>query len=281
MFINCQGELIDLSTPKIMGILNLTPDSFYAGSRVQEIDQALSRADSMLSAGATFIDLGGYSTRPGADDIPEDVEKSRVIPIIEAISKEFPEALISIDTFRSEVAKSAVEAGASIINDISAGLLDESMLEVVADKRVPYIMMHMRGTPITMSQMTDYKNLTEEILYYFSLRIAEARRYGIIDIIADPGFGFAKSVTQNFELLSNFNAFKILGIPLLAGLSRKSMIWKTLGIKAEHALNGTTALHMVALAAGANILRVHDVREASECVRLWGALEESISEESS
>jgi dihydropteroate synthase len=281
MFINCQGELIDLSTPKIMGILNLTPDSFYAGSRVQEIDQALSRADSMLSAGATFIDLGGYSTRPGADDIPEDVEKSRVIPIIEAISKEFPEALISIDTFRSEVAKSAVEAGASIINDISAGLLDESMLEVVADKRVPYIMMHMRGTPITMSQMTDYKNLTEEILYYFSLRIAEARRYGIIDIIADPGFGFAKSVTQNFELLSNFNAFKILGIPLLAGLSRKSMIWKTLGIKAERALNGTTALHMVALAAGANILRVHDVREASECIRLWGALEESISEESS
>lgn len=278
MFINCQGELIDFSTPKIMGILNLTPDSFFAGSRVQEIDQALSRTELMLKEGATFLDLGGYSSRPGAEDISEDVEKMRVVPIIEAISKNFPEALISIDTFRSAVAKSAVEAGAAIINDISAGLLDESMLELVAEKQVPYIMMHMRGNPVTMSRMTDYKNLTEEILFYFSLRIAEARKYGIIDIIADPGFGFAKTVTQNFELLSNYSALKVLEIPLLAGVSRKSMIWKTLGINAEAALNGTTALHMIALESGANILRVHDVGEALECIRLWEALKASTPE---
>jgi dihydropteroate synthase len=278
MFINCQGALIDFSTPKIMGILNLTPDSFFAGSRVQEIDQALSRTELMLKEGATFLDLGGYSSRPGAEDISEEVEKMRVVPIIEAISKNFPEALISIDTFRSGVAKSAVEAGAAIINDISAGLLDESMLELVAEKQVPYIMMHMRGNPVTMSRMTDYKNLTEEILFYFSLRIAEARKYGIIDIIADPGFGFAKTVTQNFELLSNYNALKVLEIPLLAGISRKSMIWKTLGINAEAALNGTTALHMIALESGANILRVHDVGEALECIRLWEALKASTPE---
>lgn len=278
MFINCQGALIDFSTPKIMGILNLTPDSFFAGSRVQEVDQALSRTELMLKEGATFLDLGGYSSRPGAEDISEEVEKMRVVPIIEAISKNFPEALISIDTFRSGVAKSAVEAGAAIINDISAGLLDESMLELVAEKQVPYIMMHMRGNPVTMSRMTDYKNLTEEILFYFSLRIAEARKYGIIDIIADPGFGFAKTVTQNFELLSNYNALKVLEIPLLAGISRKSMIWKTLGINAEAALNGTTALHMIALESGANILRVHDVGEALECIRLWEALKASTPE---
>ena len=281
MFINCKGKLIDLRTPQIMGILNLTPDSFYSGSRVQAIDLALTRADQMLQAGATCIDLGGYSSRPGAEDISEDQEKSRVLPVISALSRNFPEAVISIDTFRSGVAREAVESGAAIINDISAGMLDEAMLEVVAEKQVPYIMMHMRGNPITMSRMTDYENLIEEILFYFSLRIAEARKYGIVDLIADPGFGFAKSRTQNFEILSHFSAFKVLGIPLLAGLSRKSMIWKTLGVSAEEALNGTTALHMVALASGANLLRVHDVQEAKECIRLWEALEASSLKESS
>lgn len=272
MTLNCRGKLIDLSTPRLMGILNSTPDSFYAGSRVPNAGKALALAETMLGEGATFLDLGGYSTRPGAEHVSEDEEVRRVVPLVEALVKEFPEALISIDTFRSRVARAALEAGASLVNDISAGLHDPGMLPLVAEKRVPIILMHMRGTPADMASRTEYEDLVAEILFYFSERLAAARALGIADMVADPGFGFAKTREQNFELLAGFTAFKDLGVPLLAGLSRKSMIWKTLGVEPAAALNGSTALHMLALQGGANILRVHDVKEAAECIRLWEAL---------
>ncbi len=272
MTLNCHGRLIDLGTPRIMGILNSTPDSFYAGSRVPGPDQALARVESMLGEGATFLDLGGYSTRPGADQVSEDEELKRVVPLVEGLVTAFPEALISIDTFRSRVAREALEAGAALVNDISAGHHDPAMLPMIAEKKVPFVMMHMRGTPADMASRTDYDDLVGEILYYFSERLAAVRALGITDVVADPGFGFAKTREQNFELLANLQAFTELGVPLLAGISRKSMIWKTLGVEPAQALNGTTALHMLALQAGANILRVHDVKEAMECLRLWEAL---------
>jgi len=266
--INCKGTLIDLSTPKVMGILNITPDSFYDGGKLKDDSAILMQAEKMLNNGATFLDMGGYSSRPGATDIPESEEVKRVIPAIEIVLKNFPEALISIDTFRSEVAKKAIESGAALVNDISAGKLDEAMFSTVAQLQVPYVMMHMRGTPQTMKNLTDYENVTLEVLHYFSERIATARQVGIHDIIADPGFGFAKTLEQNFELLSQLELFKNLQIPLLVGLSRKSMIYKTLGITPKEALNGTTTLNSIALIKGANILRVHDVKEAVECVDL-------------
>lgn len=252
-----------------MGILNTTPDSFYDGGRYAGTGAALKQAGEMLRAGADFIDIGGYSSRPGADDIPEEEERQRVVPVIEALSKEYPEIRISVDTFRSGVARAALDAGASMVNDISAGLLDQKMLPLIAACQVPYIMMHMRGTPQTMATQVHYEDLVGEVLYYFSKRLAAARALGIADCLADPGFGFAKTREQNFELLGNLRAFGELGVPLLIGLSRKSMIWKTLGTSPAEALNGTTALNMLALEAGAQILRVHDVREAVECVRLW------------
>ena len=269
MTLNCRGRLIDLKIPRIMGILNSTPDSFYAGSRIPGIDKALARAEAMLRDGATFLDIGGYSTRPGAAEVSEEEELRRVAPLVEALTAAFPEALLSVDTFRSRVGRAALEAGAALVNDISAGLRDAEMLPLVAEKRVPYIMMHMRGTPADMAGLTEYDDLAGEILFYFSERLAAARALGITDLIADPGFGFAKTRAQNFELLAGLSAFRALGLPLLVGVSRKSMVWKTLGIEPSQALNGTTALHMLALQGGANILRVHDVREASECVRLW------------
>ncbi len=269
MTLNCRGRLIDLKTPRIMGILNSTPDSFYAGSRIPGTDEALARAEAMLRDGATFLDIGGYSTRPGAADVPEEEELGRVVPLVEALVAAFPEALLSIDTFRSRVAREALEAGAALVNDITAGLRDAEMLPLVAEKRVPFIMMHMRGTPADMAGLTEYVDLAGEILFYFSERLAAARALGITDLIADPGFGFAKTRAQNFELLAGLRDFRVLEAPLLVGISRKSMVWKTLGIDPSEALNGTTALHMLALQGGANILRVHDVREASECVRLW------------
>ncbi len=269
MTLNCRGRLIDLSSPRIMGILNSTPDSFYAGSRIPGVDEALARAEAMLREGATFLDIGGYSTRPGAAEVTEEEELKRVAPLVEALVAAFPEALLSIDTFRSRVARTALEAGAALVNDISAGLRDPEMLPLVAEKQVPYIMMHMRGTPADMAQLTAYDDLVGEILYYFSERLAAARALGITDLIADPGFGFAKTRAQNFELLAGLPAFRVLEAPLLVGISRKSMIWKTLGIDPSDALNGTTALHMLALQGGASILRVHDVKEASECIRLW------------
>ncbi|MEZ4856719.1 MAG: dihydropteroate synthase [Gelidibacter sp.] len=268
MTINCKGQLIDLSTPKVMGILNITPDSFYDGGRYKNDSAILKQVDNMLAEGATFIDVGAYSSRPKAIEIDETEELQRILPIIELLIKNFPEILISVDTFRSGIAKTCIEAGACMINDISAGKLDDNMLQTVANLQVPYVMMHMKGTPKTMQQLTDYDHLVKDILFYFSERIAAARAFGIIDIIIDPGFGFAKSVAQNYELLSQLTVFKMLGLPLLVGLSRKSMIYKTLEISAHNALNGTTVLNTIALQKDAKIVRVHDVKEAMECIKL-------------
>ena len=272
MFINCKGKLIDLAEPKVMGILNITPDSFYSGSRSNTEKEILEKAESMLAEGATFLDLGAYSSRPGADDIPVDEELRRMLPAIELILKEFPEAILSIDTFRSEVAEKSIQGGAAMINDISAGKLDENMLSVIARHQVPYIMMHMKGTPQTMKDLNQYDDLTAAVLFYFSERIKAARELGINDIIIDLGFGFAKNIQQNYELLSKMDLFRNLDLPLLAGMSRKSMIWKKLGISAGEALNGTTVLNTTALLKGAKILRVHDVKEAMECIKLTSEL---------
>lgn len=269
MTICCHGELLDLTTPRIMGILNTTPDSFFDGGRFTDARAALLRAEQLLEEGATFIDVGGYSTRPGAAEVSESDELSRVAPLVERLRTEFPKALISVDTFRSRVAREALEAGASLINDISAGTADADMLPLIAEKQVPVVLMHMRGTPSDMAEMTEYDNLVTDILRYLSGRLAAARELGIGDIIADPGFGFAKTREQNFKLLAALSRFDLLEVPILVGLSRKSLIWKTLDIAPSDALNGTTALHMLALQAGASILRVHDVREAAQCVRLW------------
>jgi len=266
--LNIHGKLIDLSEPKIMGILNVTPDSFYDGFKYTDETSILKQVEKMVSEGADFIDVGGNSTRPGAGDISEDEELNRVLPAIKIISKKFPETVISIDTFRSIVTKHAVEAGASIINDISGGDLDPKMFEAVASLRVPYILMHMKGTPQTMMKETAYENLLKEIIDYFHQKIFKLQRLGVKDIIIDPGFGFAKTVEQNFELLNKLDHFKILEKPMLVGLSRKSMIWRTLMTNPEGALNGTTTLNTIALLKGANILRVHDVREAKEVIQL-------------
>lgn len=272
MTINCKGNLIDLSTPKVMGILNLTPDSFYDGGKYKNESDILSQVYIMLKSGATFVDIGAYSSRPNATHIEEAEELKRLLPIISLIIKEFPEILISIDTFRSQVAKHGIEAGAALINDISAGKLDENMLPTIATLKVPYIMMHMKGTPQTMQQQTDYKNLMKDILFYFSERIAKAHALGIIDVIIDPGFGFAKTTEQNFELLKHLELLKTLDKAILTGLSRKSMIYKTLKNAPKDALNGTTVLNTVSLQKGASILRVHDVKEAMECVTLLNQL---------
>ena len=268
MTINCKGQLIDLSRPKVMGILNVTPDSFYDGGKFGSDSEILGRAQKMLSDGATFIDLGGYSSRPGADFVSTDEEIGRLVPAIEILLREFPDALLSIDTFRASVARACIEAGACIINDISASWLDDHMIDTVAELQVPYIMMHMRGTPATMQQFTNYDDLVKDILYYFSERIAQARKAGINDLILDPGFGFSKTLSQNYELLHKLEAFAATNLPLLVGISRKSMIYKLLQTKAEEALNGTTVLNTIALSKGANILRVHDVRAAMEAVAI-------------
>lgn len=266
--INCKGQLVDLSTPRVMGILNVTPDSFYSGNRFNSDKEVLRQAEKLLEEGADFIDVGGYSSRPDAADVTLTEELQRVIPAVELILKNFPNVLLSIDTFRSPVAQEAIEAGAALVNDISAGGLDPAMLSTVGRLQVPYIMMHMRGTPQTMQQHTDYENLLETVIYYFTERMAAARKEGIHDLIIDPGYGFAKTVEQNFELLKQSDLLLSLESPILVGLSRKSMIYKSLSITPQEALNGTTVLHTVALQKGASILRVHDVKEAVECVRL-------------
>ncbi len=273
MTINCKGKLVDLSSPKIMGILNLTPDSFYDGGRYKTDRQALDQTGKMLTEGAFFIDIGGQSTRPTSTFLTAEEEKRRVIPLIDMILKEFPDTLLSVDTFYSEIAKAAVEHGAVLINDISAGNLDIEMMSTVAELQVPYIMMHMRGTPQTMQSNTNYTNLLQEILFYFSKKIKQARDMGINDLLVDPGFGFSKTARQNFELLKKLELFKSLELPILMGVSRKSTIYKTLNISPKEALNGTTALHMLCLLNGANILRVHDVKEARECLDLFLAYE--------
>ena len=267
--LNCRGNLIDLSVPKVMGIINVTLDSFYDGGKTFSEKEILKQAEKMLSEGATFLDVGGYSTRPGAEDISDTEEIRRVLEAIESILKRFPEALISIDTFRSEVAKKAVEAGSAIVNDVSGGILDAEMYKTVAKLKVPYILMHMRGTPKTMVKLTDYKNVTIDVLKDLAEKIVLAHASGINDIIADPGFGFAKTREQSFELLNNLQLFQNLKVPILAGVSRKSMIYKTLETSAENALNGTTSLNTIALLKGASILRVHDVKEAVQCVKLF------------
>jgi len=272
MTINCKGKLIDLSSPKVMGILNVTPDSFFDGGKYRDEKRIINQVEIMLNDGANFIDIGGYSSRPGADDVSEDEELNRVVPIVALILKHFPKTLISIDTFRSRVAEQSIRAGAALINDISAGKLDPDMLSTIGKLGVPYIMMHMRGNPKTMQQHTDYKDLLKEVLSYFAERISVAHNEKITDIIIDPGFGFAKTLNQNYELLSAMELLQITEKPILAGVSRKSMIYKTLNTTAEHALNGTSALHMVALQKGASILRVHDVKEAVECVILFNKL---------
>ena len=268
MTINCKGQLIDLAIPKVMGILNITPDSFYDGGVYNNEKSILLQVEKMQNEGATFIDIGAYSSRPGAEPVSEDEELDRILPIVNLIIEKHPGILISIDTFRSHVARQCIEAGASMINDISAGKLDKAMLQTMADLKVPYIMMHMKGTPQTMQQQTDYKDIIKDMIFYFSERISEAKKLGIVDMIIDPGFGFAKTTEQNFELLRQLELFKILDKPILAGVSRKSMIYKTLGTSAQNALNGTSVLNTVALQNGASILRVHDVKEALECIKL-------------
>ena len=272
MTINCKGQLIDLTTPKVMGILNITPDSFYDGGNYKDEKAILSQAELMINLGATFIDVGAYSSRPNADHVSEADELKRILPIIELLIKTFPDVLLSVDTFRSAVAKSCIQAGASIVNDISAGKLDDNMLQTVANLNVPYIIMHMKGTPKSMQQQTNYTNLVKDVIFYFSERIAATNALGIKDVIIDPGFGFAKTLEQNFELLNQLELLKILDKPMLAGISRKSMIYKTLETSAKEALNGTTVLNTVALQKGASILRVHDVKEAMECLTLVEAL---------
>ena len=268
MTINCNGTLIDISSPKVMGILNTTPDSFFDGGKYTNDSHILNRVESMLNDGATFIDLGAYSSRPGAKEVSVQEELKRSVPTTELILKNLPETLLSIDTFRAEVAKEAIEAGACIVNDISGGTLDPNMIPTVGKLRVPYILMHMKGNPETMQTKITYRNFMRELLYYFSERIAEANAHKINDVIIDPGFGFAKNLDQNYELMAKLDVLHILGLPLLVGISRKSMIYKLLETDASQALNGTTSLNTIALSKGANILRVHDVKEAMECIKI-------------
>jgi dihydropteroate synthase len=263
-----QGKIIDLSLPKVMGILNVTPDSFYDGGKYNQETELLKQAEKMLAEGADFLDVGGYSSRPGATDISIEEELGRIIPVIKILKKEFPLAIISVDTFRSQVARAAAAEGAGLVNDISGGQLDPMMFETIASLRVPYIAMHMRGTPQTMNQLTDYDNLIKEELDYFHQKLNQLQAAGVSDLIIDPGFGFAKTTEQNFELLNHLDGLSVLEKPILVGLSRKSMIWRTLKTNPESALNGTTVLHTLALLKGASILRVHDVKEAKEVITL-------------
>ena len=272
MTINCTGKLVDLSTPKIMGILNVTPDSFYDGGVHNSEKKILDHVEKMLNDGAIFIDIGAYSSRPNAINIDEDEELNRVVPALELVNKKFPEAIISIDTFRSKVAETCLNSGASIINDISAGEMDKKMMEIVGKYNVPYVMMHMKGNPQNMIRKTNYDDMLKEIIKYFSKKINQAVSYKINDMIIDPGFGFAKDLKQNYDLLSNIDLLKILDKPIMVGISRKSMIYQSLKTNAKESLNGTTVLNTVSLIKGASILRVHDVKEANEGIKLISAL---------
>lgn len=267
-----KGKLFDLSTPKVMGILNITPDSFYNKSRTATIDEALRKTEQFLTEGASFIDIGGYSSRPGAKDISTDEELQRLVPVVESISKTFPEAIMSIDTFRAKVAAETILAGAHIVNDIASGDMDDEMLETVAKLQVPYIFMHMQGTPQTMQQAPVYNNVLLDVVDYFSKKVEQIRSLKIHDVILDPGFGFGKTIAHNYELLQKMEDFQLFGLPILVGFSRKGMIYKPLEITAAEALNGTSVLNTIALQKGAKILRVHDVKEAVECVKLVGLL---------
>ncbi|WP_374949059.1 dihydropteroate synthase [Mucilaginibacter sp.] len=270
--LNAGGKLLDLSTPKVMGIINITPDSFFAGSRKTCIDAILEQAGKMLADGAAFLDVGAYSSRPGATDISVHEETDRLLPAVKAIVANYPEAVISADTFRATVAEGAIKAGAHIINDISGGDLDTDMFATVARLQVPYILMHMRGNPQTMTGLTNYEDIFAEVYNYFLKKIYQLRQLGVHDIILDPGFGFAKKATNSYELINKMQGFDTLQLPVLAGISRKKMIYGLLNVTADEALNGTTALNMIALMHGANILRVHDVKEAVEAVKIFEAV---------
>ena len=272
MTINCNGKLIDLSTPKVMGILNSTPNSFFDGGKYKSESEILNQVEKMILEEATFIDIGAYSSKPSAEFVSEEEEINRLLPVIDLVLRNFPETLISVDTYRSGVAQKAIENGAVIINDISAGNLDNKMLETVAKLKVPYILMHMKGTPQTMQSLANYEDIIKEMLFYFSEKIALARSLGINDLIIDPGFGFAKTLEQNYEIMQKLELLQMTELPLLVGISRKSMIYKTLETKAENSLNGTTFLNTIALQKGTKILRVHDVKEAFECVKLYNQL---------
>ena len=273
MTLNCNGTLISLETPKILGILNLTPDSFYDGGHFQQTEQALHQCEKMLNDGADFIDLGAYSSRPGASEVSLDEERKRLLPTLERLRNEFPEALFSIDTFRAKVADESIALGAHMINDISAGELDPKMLTVVGKHAVPYIAMHMQGQPKTMQDQPHYTDVFSSVMQFFSKKINQCKAAGIIDVIIDPGFGFGKTTAHNFALLHRFQHFQQFQVPVLAGVSRKSMIYKTLGTSANDALNGTTVLHTLALHKKAQLLRVHDVKEAKECITLMKQLQ--------
>ncbi len=270
--LNCKGNLLTINQPVVMGILNINKDSFYSGNRYAADDKLLLRAQQMIADGAAILDIGGQSTRPGSELISADEESARVIPAIKAIHEIFPETIISVDTFYAKVAKEAVQAGASIVNDISAGSLDEELIDTVASLNVPYILMHMQGTPQTMQTDPQYENVCREVLDFLIQKTALLRSKGIKDIILDPGLGFGKTASHNFTLLKNLDLFKILDLPILLGLSRKGFIYRTLGTNAEQALNGTTVLNTIGLLNGANILRVHDVKQAAEAIQLTGAI---------
>ncbi len=267
--LNCKGRLLVVDKPLVMGIINATPDSFYEGSRFTGADAILQQAEQMLQEGADILDIGGQSTRPGSTPVTADEELQRVIPSIESIHRHFPQSFISIDTFYSKVASEAIAAGASIINDVSAGNIDREMIPRAAALQVPYICMHMKGTPDSMQQHPAYENMIREILDFFIHKIAQCSKAGIVDMVIDPGFGFGKTIRHNFELMNKLSLFSMLERPVMIGVSRKSTIYKTLGVSAEEALNGSTALHTIALMQGANILRVHDVKEAKEAVKLF------------
>lgn len=269
MRINCKGKLVDLTEPKIMGILNTTPDSFFAGSRNQNIDSALKRIEKLLEEGADFIDIGGMSTRPGSAEVSETEELERVVPVVEAAVHKFPEILISVDTYRAKVARETIETGAAILNDISAGSMDENLFQTVAALQVPYILMHMQGTPQNMQQNPVYDDVTLEVNQFLSEKIRVLKELGVNDIILDPGFGFGKTVQHNYELFKNMDLLGFWEFPLLVGISRKSMITRLLDIPPDEALNGTTVLNTLALQKGAKILRVHDVKEAQQTLMIW------------
>ncbi|GIM55864.1 dihydropteroate synthase [Capnocytophaga canimorsus] len=272
MTINCHGELLDLTSAKIMGIINITPDSFYENSRTSSKD-LLKKAEKMLEQGADLLDIGGYSSRPGATEVSQEEELRRVVPVVKTLVKTFPKVRISVDTFRSEVARQSLSEGACMINDISAGHLDEKMWQIIADFQVPYIAMHMKGTPKNMQEHTHYEDIVKEMIFYFSQIKAKAQQYGINDLIIDPGFGFSKTLEQNYEILRKLSLFRILDVPILVGVSRKSMLYRLLQTTAENALNATTIVNTLALTKGAHILRVHDVQQAKECVQIFEKME--------
>ncbi|MEN8857290.1 MAG: dihydropteroate synthase [Flavobacteriaceae bacterium] len=272
MTINCNGSLIDLSIPKVMGILNITPDSFYDGGKYKNKSEILIQTEKMLSDGATFIDIGAYSSRPGAKHISEEEELQRIIPVVKLLIEKFPGILISVDTFRSKVAKETIAIGAALINDISGGKMDENMFKTIAELQVPYILMHMQGTPQNMQKNPSYKNVTKDLISFFAAQIFELRQLQVKDVIIDVGFGFGKTLVHNYQLLKDLALFKSLDTPVLAGISRKSMLYKPLNSSAQEALNATTSANTIALLNGANILRVHDVKEAVEATKIVNLL---------